>query len=165
MTRATSSNRLEKLQGQQHSKTGLERTGEAGYGTSAFVRRCSATVENSQWPHWKSCDIAPMVSGSRSIRSASTLVTPWAFEHAADKEGGGVARGAVVAGPDGYGADDVDEAGFVFELEEGDAVGAAGALAVGDDAGDGDACVVLDGGQPRGVMPRSLRCSRRSWVG
>jgi hypothetical protein len=38
-----------------------------------------------------------------------------------------------VAGPDGYRADDVDEAAFVFEVEEGDAAGAAGSLAVAGD--------------------------------
>ena len=43
MTRAMKSKPVEKLQDQQHSKTGMERTREAdAAGRAAFVRRCSA---------------------------------------------------------------------------------------------------------------------------
>jgi hypothetical protein len=43
-----------------------------------------------------------------------------------------------VSVPAADGDDDVDHAGFVFEVHEGDAGGGGGALAVGDDAGDSD---------------------------
>src|SRR4029453_299286 len=44
-------------------------------------------------------------------------------------------------------ADDVEHAGFVFEVEEGDAAGGGGALPVGDDAADEDAGLVGPAGQ------------------
>lgn len=59
----------------------------------------------------------------------------------ANNEGLGSAYGGAVSVPDGDGADDVDDAGFVFKGEEGDAVGCWGALAVSDDASGGDASV------------------------
>lgn len=70
-----------------------------------------------------------------------------AFKHAANDEGGRVAGGAAVAGPDGDWADDVDEAGFVFKVEERDAASAAGTLAVSDDAGDCDPRLVVQCGE------------------
>ena len=55
-----------------------------------------------------------------------------------------------VAGPEAGGADDVEHAGFVFEVEEGDAAGGGGALAVGDGAADEDAGAVGDVGDGGG---------------
>src|SRR5690348_4605748 len=50
-------------------------------------------------------------------------------------------------GPDDLRDDDVDEAGFVFEGDEGDAAGAGWSLAVRDDATDEDAGAVLELGE------------------
>src|SRR5689334_14797671 len=60
------------------------------------------------------------------------------------------ARDAPVAGPRARRDHDVEQAGLVLEVEEGDAAGGAGALAVGDQSGDLDpppglhACHVAD---------------------
>lgn len=60
------------------------------------------------------------------------------FEAASDEEGGGRVGWAGVGEAEAGGADDVGVAGFVFEVEEEDAVGGLGGLAVGDEAADGD---------------------------
>jgi hypothetical protein len=81
----------------------------------------------------KSLDVAHRKGESFDAFGEDVGEVVGAFDGAADDQGGGVARGAAVAGPDGYRADDVDEAAFVFEGEEGDAAGAAGSLAVAGD--------------------------------
>ena len=70
-----------------------------------------------------------------------------AFEDAADEQGGAVPHDRIVAAPESDRADDVEHAGFVFEVEEGDAACGGGALAVGDGAADEGAGAGLDVGE------------------
>lgn len=61
-----------------------------------------------------------------------------AFDAAGGEEDGGEPAGAAEAF-EGFGPDDeIGDAGLVFEGDEDDAAGGAGALADEDDAGDGD---------------------------
>lgn len=72
-----------------------------------------------------------------------------------------------MAVPDGHGADDVDDSGFVFEGKEGDSCRCWGALAVGDDACCGDAAfgfvgVDLVGGED--VVGGEVGADELGWV-
>lgn len=70
-----------------------------------------------------------------------------AFEGAVDEQGVGVERDAALSLPDLGGADDVDHAGLVFEVDEHHTAGGGWALAVGDEPADPDPLTGAQGGQ------------------
>src|SRR6476469_5822786 len=68
------------------------------------------------------------------------------LEGAADEEGGGLAGESAVTGPEAGAADDVEHAGLVLEVEEGDAARGGGWFVLGDGANQEDAGAVRDFG-------------------